>query len=86
MIPLSEKLRPSSFEQIQGQEEVTSWIKHRIDIQKPLSFLLYGPPGSGKTTLARLFGKSFQNARFLNLSAVSSKIQDVKKISFRELF
>ena len=82
MIPLSEQLRPQSLEEIVGQDHLVGedgWIRRIISTKKPLSILLFGPPGSGKTTLARLYAKSF-NANFQILSAVFSGVTDLKKI------
>lgn len=82
MIPLSEQLRPQTLEEIVGQDHLVGddgWIRRIINSKKPLSILLFGPPGSGKTTLARLYAKSF-NANFQVLSAVFSGIADLKKI------
>ena len=81
-LPLSEKLRPSSLQDIAGQKHLlkeNGLIARMIALQKPVSILLYGPPGCGKTTIARLYAKAFA-ARFFTLSATFSGINDVKKI------
>jgi putative ATPase len=80
--PLSEKLRPSSLTDVFGQDHLLKEdgiINTIINSQHPLSILLFGPPGSGKTTLARLYAKSF-NAQFVNFSAIFNGIADLKKI------
>lgn len=80
--PLAERMRPSSLEEFVGQEHLTG--KGRI-IQKALesggifSMILWGPPGSGKTTLARIIANTL-NAKFYQLSAVSSGVSDLRKV------
>ena len=81
-IPLSEKLRPKSLTDICGQEHLLGsegLINRIVHRGKPLSILLWGPPGCGKTTIARLYAQSFK-ARFETMSAVSSGIADLKKL------
>jgi len=81
-IPLAEKLRPASMEEIVGQEHLTEGkglLCHAIQNGRPLSILLWGPPGCGKTTLARIYTKAFE-ARLISLSAVASGVGDLKRI------
>jgi putative ATPase len=81
-IPLAEQLRPKQLSEVVGQEHLTSkngWITRVVEAKTPLSILLWGPPGCGKTTLARLYAKAF-DARFIPLSAVSCGTADLKKI------
>lgn len=80
--PLAERLRPTQLDEIVGQEHLLSekgLIKTTLLQKKPVSLLLWGPPGSGKTTLALAYSKAF-NARFISMSAVSHTTSDVKKI------
>lgn len=80
--PLSEKFRPTSLEDVVGQNHILSsdgLIRRSIDKGQPLSILLWGPPGCGKTTLAKLYASSF-NARFIPLSAVFTGVADLRKI------
>ena len=80
--PLAERLRPTQLDEIAGQEHLLSekgLIKTTLSQKKPLSLLLWGPPGSGKTTLALAYSKAF-DARFISMSAVSHATSDVKNI------
>ncbi|MBI4123167.1 MAG: replication-associated recombination protein A [Parcubacteria group bacterium] len=82
MEPLASKIRPKSLKEFVGQEHLVGESKPlNIAIaQKHLfSFILWGPPGSGKTTLARIYAKSL-NAKLYALSAVSAGKADIKKI------
>ena len=82
MEPLASKIRPNVLEEFVGQE-------HLIGKEKPLniaikqkhlfSFILWGPPGSGKTTLAKIYAQSL-NAKIYELSAVSAGKADIRKI------
>ncbi|MCH9632845.1 MAG: Replication-associated recombination protein A [Chlamydiae bacterium] len=78
--PLSEKLRPKLLEELVGQEHILgsdSFLKQIIEKKTPLSILFWGPPGCGKTTLARIYGKNLTD-NFHQLSAVSSSTTDIK--------
>lgn len=80
--PLAERLRPQSFNEIVGQDHLlgSEGLITRI-VQKgiPLSIILWGPPGCGKTSLARLYAKAF-SMKFEVLSAVFSGVADLKRI------
>ena len=81
-IPLAERLRPQSISELIGQEHLTDkggYLEQIIRSKKPHSLLLCGPPGCGKTTLARLYGKAF-DLPYLSLSAVFQSAQELKKI------
>lgn len=81
-LPLSERLRPTKFDDVVGHENIAGidgLLRKIIDSKRPLSLLFYGPPGSGKTTLARLYASSFPQ-KTVFLSAVSSGIQDIKAL------
>ncbi len=81
-LPLSEQLRPASFDEIVGQDHLMGkqgFITSLVERGKPLSILLWGPPGSGKTSIARLYAKAF-SLPFETMSAVFSGIADIKKV------
>ncbi|MFH0838346.1 MAG: replication-associated recombination protein A [Patescibacteria group bacterium] len=80
--PLAERLRPDSLEKFFGQEELLgkqSFLKEAIEKGKVPSLILWGPPGSGKTTLANIIAHK-TNADFIQLSAVSSGIKELRDI------
>lgn len=80
--PLAEKLRPKNLSEVVGQDHIIGKegiLNRTIQSGKPLSFILWGPPGCGKTSIARLYAKAF-TMRFQNLSAVFSGIAELKKI------
>lgn len=82
MIPLAEKIRPNTLKDFIGQEHLLDKgksINKMIEQGKVLSMILWGPPGSGKTTLARLIAKSI-DADFIQLSAVDSGKKDVQRV------
>ncbi len=81
-VPLSEQLRPKSLEEIVGQDHIVGkngFITSIIKKGRPLSIILWGPPGSGKTSIARLYAKAF-SLRFETMSAVFSGVADLKKL------
>mgnify|MGYP003604100377 CR=1 FL=1 len=80
--PLAEQMRPQALHDVMGQSKVIgkgAVIRHIIDSRQPVSILLWGPPGTGKTTLARIIATAV-DAEFIELSAVTSGIADVKKV------
>ena len=79
-IPLAERLRPSDIEEFHGQEHLTDIgtpIRTAIDENKIHSMILWGPPGTGKTTLAKLISSSLQ-ANLISLSAVMAGVADIR--------
>lgn len=82
MEPLASRIRPTTLDEFVGQEHLVGAGKPlRVAIEKRelFSFLLWGPPGSGKTTLARMYANALE-ADFYELSAVDSGKDDIKKI------
>lgn len=79
MIPLSEKLRPKKLSEVAGQDELMKTIARIVQNGKPLSLLLFGPPGCGKTTIARLYAAEFAMP-FVNLSAIFNSTAELKKL------
>lgn len=81
-VPLAEKMRPESLKEVVGQRHLIDGgqiISEIISSKKPTSLILWGPPGSGKTTLARIIAKE-TGAEFMELSAVTSGKADVNKV------
>lgn len=79
-VPLAEKMRPESLKQVVGQQhliEPGKIIREIIENKRPTSLILWGPPGSGKTTLARLIAKE-TGAEFFEISAVTAGKADIK--------
>jgi len=80
--PLAERLRPKAVEDMVGQRHLLGegrplWVALRAG--KPHSMILWGPPGVGKTTLARLMAKAF-NAEFIAISAVLSGVKEIRDV------
>src|SRR5215471_1595375 len=78
--PLAEALRPRSLSEVVGQQHLLGSgkpLRLAFDAGKPHSMILWGPPGVGKTTLARLMADAF-DAEFIALSAVFAGVKDIK--------
>ena len=79
--PLAERLRPRSLDEVVGQPHLLGPgkpLRLAFESGKPHSMILWGPPGSGKTTLARLMAGTF-DAEFIALSAVFSGVRDIRE-------
>jgi len=79
--PLAERLRPATLDEVIGQQHLLGPgkpLRVAFESGQPHSMILWGPPGVGKTTLARLMAQGF-NAEFIALSAVLSGVKDIRE-------
>lgn len=80
-VPLAERMRPHSLDDLVGQQHLTgrgSILRTAIERGKIPSILLWGPPGTGKTTIANIIAHTLQ-VPFIQLSAISSGVKDVRE-------
>lgn len=80
--PLADRLRPTTLSEVAGQEHLTGQsmpIQHMMESRKLSSIILWGPPGCGKTTLARVIAKN-SGLHFEQLSAIFAGIKDLKLV------
>ncbi len=81
-MPLAERMRPNTLDEVIGQTHLLGdgeILRQIVKNQEPVSLILWGPPGSGKTTLARIIAGEVK-AEFIELSAVTSGKKDVEKV------
>ena len=80
--PLPERIRPRSLDEVVGQDELKRRLGRLIERGTPASMILWGPPGSGKTTIARLLAEAFR-LPFVALSAVEAGVKEIKALAER---
>jgi len=81
-IPLAERMRPQALEEFFGQEHLLGpgkFLKGMLDTGKIFSLLFWGPPGSGKTSLALLVAR-YTKAHFIQFSAVLSGVKEIREV------
>ena len=81
-LPLAARMRPETLDDFVGQEQVLgkgSWVRTMIEADALTSIIFYGPPGVGKTTLARVISKT-TNADFESVSALSGSVSDLRRV------
>ena len=81
-VPLAERMRPQSFDDLVGQEEIAGKdrpLRSAIEADRLSSVILWGPPGCGKTTLARLISR-YTKGHFVAFSAVTSGVPELREI------
>jgi putative ATPase len=80
--PLAERLRPQTLDQLVGQQHLTgkgSVLRTAIEHGRPPSMILWGPPGTGKTTIAGIIANSLR-VPFYTLSAISAGVKEVREV------
>lgn len=81
-IPLAERMRPNTLDEVIGQTHLLGdgeILRQIVRSKEPVSLILWGPPGTGKTTLARIIAKEV-DAEFIEMSAVTSGKKDVERV------
>ncbi len=81
MEPLAERLRPQTLDEVLGQPHLTGpqgLLRRMLEAKRLSSMVLFGPPGTGKTTLARLLAEGVGKP-FLRLSAVEAGLKEVRQ-------
>ncbi|MHB1373526.1 MAG: AAA family ATPase, partial [Thauera sp.] len=80
-VPLAERMRPRTLDEVAGQAHLLGSgkpLRLAFESRRPHSMILWGPPGVGKTTLARLMAHGF-DAEFVALSAVFSGVKEIRE-------
>ena len=82
MTPLAERIRPHTLDELAGQQHLTgrgSILRTSIEHGRVPSMILWGPPGTGKTTIANIIANTL-NVPFFTLSAISAGVKDVREV------
>ena len=82
-VPLAERMRPKRLKELIGQEHLTGTdglLTLLAKKKQPTSLILWGPPGTGKTTIARILSKVWGDIDFIELSAVTAGVKDVREV------
>ena len=80
--PLAVRMRPRTLDEVLGQQQLLgpgSPLRRLVEGDAPMSLILFGPPGTGKTTLANIVSTA-TNRRFVQMSALSSGVKDVRAV------
>src|SRR5687767_16024628 len=80
--PLAERMRPRTLDEYAGQEHILGpgkLLRRAVEADRIASILLFGPPGTGKTSLAQIIAHATK-CRFESLSGVESNIADLRKV------
>jgi putative ATPase len=80
--PLAVRMRPTTLDELVGQREVVgegTWLRNAIETDTLSSVILFGPAGTGKTTLARIIAQATQ-AHFTEVSAISGGVSDLRRV------
>src|SRR5438045_4865495 len=83
--PLAARMRPRTLDEVVGQEHLLaagSPLRRLVEGDAPISLILFGPPGTGKTTLA-LIVSNVTHRRFVQLSALNAGVKDVREVIAR---
>lgn len=81
-VPLAERMRPQTLDEVVGQDAIIGEGKILTEIVRkaePVNLIFWGPPGTGKTTLARILAREYK-ADFVELSAVTAKKADIEQV------
>ena len=81
-VPLAERMRPKKLDEVVGQENIIGdgkILTEIVRLKEPVNLIFWGPPGTGKTTLARILAHEFE-ADFVEISAVTSGKKDIEEV------